>query len=110
MEITTIIKRFAEEDPLFLGDWNWTALSGGTMSQVHLLQQKSGDFFVVKQNKKPIIRAEAAFLSAYRHINLLPKLVSVDSDHRYMIYTYIPESTVNPNIKKKHFFKHLSPA
>jgi len=103
MEISTILTRLAKEKILPSADWNYTAMTGGTMSQVYLLRLATGMSIVIKINEAEVTESEADFLAVYHAISLVPKLLVVDSEYRFMAYTYIPGFTDMPSgsCKKK---------
>ena len=107
MEISTILTRLAEEKILSSVNWKCAALTGGTMSQVHFLQQEIGVATIIKINEANVTEAEANFLSVYQSVSILPNLIAVDSQYRYMVYTYIPGSTGHSADSKKELLQAL---
>lgn len=101
MEISTILAYLTKEKILPPADWKCTAMAGGTMSEVFLLQPETGRPVVIKINEAKVTKAEADFLSVYSSLSLLPKLVAVDSEYRFMAYTYLPGSTGYPSDSSK---------
>lgn len=76
-------------------------LSGGTVSQLHLLTLGDGSKWVVKQNAPPVIKWEAHFLSHYRNVQFLPNLVFVDPTNHYLVYHFVEGSTHYSRKNKK---------
>ncbi|MBT2572206.1 aminoglycoside phosphotransferase family protein [Planococcus sp. ISL-110] len=108
MDIPTIITQLTESNLLPPANWQYTALTGGTMSQAFLLRQENGSAYVLKFNKAMVTESEAEFLLAYQRVLLLPDLVAVDPSYCFMAYTYIPGSTVDPlNNSKKELLQTL---
>lgn len=95
MGISTILSYLTKEKILPSAGWKCTAMAGGTVSEVYLLQPEIGMPVVVKKNEAKVTKSEAEFLSVYPSISLLPRLVAVDPEYRFMVYTYIPGSTDN---------------
>lgn len=107
MDIDTIIAYLEEEEIVGSGKWNCKTLTGGTMSQVHLLTQENGMDLVIKQNSAKVSEAEAAFLAAYQPLALLPNLVVVDTEYRFIAYVHIPGSAGYTCINKKELLQSL---
>ncbi|WML48323.1 phosphotransferase [Neobacillus sp. PS3-34] len=76
------------------------SLSGGTVSELVLLEFNDGAKRVIKSNEPHVIEAEAMFLEHYQNIELLPQVYYVDPSHKFMLYSFI-EGSVTFNTKNK---------
>lgn len=76
------------------------SLSGGTVSELVLLEFYDGNKRVIKFNEPHVIEAEAMFLEHYQNIELLPQVYYVDPSHKFMLYSFI-EGSVTFNTKNK---------
>ena len=62
----------------------------------------------MKMNEPRMINPEAEFLTAYQHLDLLPKLVFVDPSYEFMVYAYIRGSTGHFYRNKKKVLRTLA--
>jgi len=100
MEITFIAAELFAAGVLPSGELTMHELTGGTSSQVYMLQSGDSEKLVVKLNKPEMIAAEAAFLRCYDELELIPRLHHVDPMHRYLVYEYREGTTSYPKGKK----------
>ncbi|KZE69186.1 hypothetical protein AWM68_02650 [Fictibacillus phosphorivorans] len=68
-------------------------LTGGTVSQLFLLQTNDGKQYVVKSNGPEITQSEAYYLKCYEELELLPNLHYVEPSNKYLVYSFIEGST-----------------
>lgn len=94
MDISLLVNHLTRENLLPPVKWRYKDLSSGTMSQVFLLHEEHNDSYILKLNKATVTQSEVEFLLTYQGISLLPDIVAVDSSYRYIVYTFMPGSTV----------------
>lgn len=104
MDIQKILQELVYLGIIDSGTSNYKRLSGGTVSELFLLD---GSQLVVKINKPDVVKSEAAFLDFYSELNLLPKLIFLDSSYQYLVYSFISGSTEYPRKKKKEILINL---
>ncbi|TVY11484.1 phosphotransferase family protein [Paenibacillus cremeus] len=90
MDIHEIIEELQRERIVPAGFNQYTAFSGGTNSQVGVLNDGGVSKVVIKQNQAEVLRSEADFLAAYAHLSLLPQLRYTDPAYRFIVYEFIP--------------------
>lgn len=81
-------------------------LTGGTVSKLYLLNLEDKKY-VVKLNDPEIVKSEAVYLETYKETGLLPKLVFVEPNYEYMVYTFIAGETNYPQNNKREILKVL---
>ncbi|WP_423406759.1 phosphotransferase [Heyndrickxia sp. MSNUG] len=79
--------------------WDYKKLSGGTTSELYLLQSR----YVIKKNEPQVLKAEAVFLEEYSEIQLLPTLIYEEPENNYIVYSYIR----GESIYKRKFKREL---
>lgn len=79
--------------------WDYKKLSGGTTSELYLLQSR----YVIKKNEPQVLKAEAVFLEEYSEIQLLPTLIYEEPENNYIVYSYIK----GESIYKRKFKREL---
>ncbi|MGP4081093.1 phosphotransferase [Pseudalkalibacillus sp. R45] len=72
-------------------------LSGGTTSEVYLLDQ-----YVVKINKPSVLKSESYFMTFYKDIELLPEVIYEDPLHCYLVIPFIKGSISHGRINKRN--------
>jgi fructosamine-3-kinase len=107
MEINLIIQELLVTKILKSNPINYKQLSGGTVSQLYLLEYSDGSNYVVKQNEPQVIQSEAFFLTNYKDIALLPQLLFVETSNKYMVYSFIDGSTQFARKNKKEMLGAL---
>ncbi|MEK3887200.1 phosphotransferase [Bacillus sp. FSL K6-3431] len=85
----------------------WKELNGGTSSSVWKLLGDDSHHYVLKSNEYEMIKAESDFLLTYQNVGILPKVLYVDNDHEYFIYTYISGNVRSVMSNKKVLLKRL---
>jgi fructosamine-3-kinase len=105
MNIQEIIKDLTEKsmltDPI-----QYEQLSGGTTSKLYLCKDEK-ESLVIKLNEPHVLEEESSFLSFYKEIELLPKLLYADPEFHYIVYSYIPGSVHYNRSKKSEMLKDL---
>lgn len=77
------------------------AVKGTTEGQVYILSRNGAPSYVLKLEEAEYTRETAQFLIRYAEAYLLPKLLYVDPEHRYLLYEYQDGTThVNRGGKK----------
>ncbi|KAB2334515.1 phosphotransferase [Cytobacillus depressus] len=66
-----------------------------------------GARYVVKSNEPQVLQSEANFLTSYKDLDLLPRLLYVEPSNHYMVYTFIPGSTKYVKQNKQEVLKTL---
>ncbi|MCP3740304.1 aminoglycoside phosphotransferase family protein [Rossellomorea sp. BNER] len=102
MDISDIIKTMQDKGLVDRNDLECESLSGGTTSQLYLVNQK----YVIKINEPNVLEAESVFLQFYKNVPLLPLLIFVDPSYQYIVYEFIPGSTTYSR-KNKSEILHL---
>ncbi|MFT9846461.1 phosphotransferase [Aneurinibacillus sp. REN35] len=100
--IQTFIKELQQKKVLPQENVTFTSMSGTTASIVGILSCDNNALFVIKTEDRKQIEVTSAFLTAYKHVSILPDLYYVDPMQRYVIYTYIPDNhNYHPGAKTK---------
>lgn len=106
MDIQLIISELIENRIISPASIQITRLNGGTTSEVYLLKAETSKF-IIKINQEPIIKAEAQFLLTYKELPILPQLVHVHPEFKYLIYRYIEGTTTYIKNNKPKMLKTL---
>lgn len=106
MDINFILMLLQEKNILKKSAVKWNALSGGTISQVYLVEGPNLAL-VIKVNESNIVKQEVNYLSVYNHLDLLPKVIYHDSAHRFIVYSYIKGNVGVRDIKKSMLLELL---
>lgn len=97
MKIESIILEL-KKLKIIAADCDYKKLSGGTTSELYLLQSR----YVIKQNEPQVLKAEAVFLKEYSENQLLPTLIYEEPQNNYIVYSYIKgESIYNRKYKRE---------
>jgi fructosamine-3-kinase len=83
-------------------------LTGGTTSKLYLLKIVDGTKVVVKFNESQVIQAEGTFLEFYKELSLLPKVLYIEENHSYLVYTYLEGFTHNLGMNKVDILKNVA--
>ncbi|MFC7371951.1 phosphotransferase family protein [Fictibacillus iocasae] len=92
MEIRNVIAILAANQIIDSEPVEIKPLSGGTVSELYLLWLTDGSRVVVKSNDPQINKAEGDFLRFYRDIQRLPRLLYVDPNDQYIVYSFVEGS------------------
>jgi len=84
-------------------DSDYKKLSGGTTSELYLLQSR----YVIKKNEPQVLKAEAVFLKEYSEIQLLPTLIYEEPQNNYIVYTYIKGNSIFKRKSKREVLVDL---
>jgi len=79
------------------------ALSGGTTSELYLLQSR----YVIKKNEPQVLKAEAVFLKEYSEILLFPTLIYEEPQNNYIVYSYIKGESIYKRKYKRELLVEL---
>ncbi|WP_052343688.1 aminoglycoside phosphotransferase family protein, partial [Bacillus massiliigorillae] len=101
MDFTNMIIQLREAGIVQDEDVTVEPLSGGTSSNINILTVGDDIRYVIKTNDKSIIEAEVQFLSFYKEVSILPKVVYEDSLHQFFVYPYMKGSTNTSEYNKK---------
>jgi streptomycin 6-kinase len=82
-------------------------LSGGTSSLVFVLLEGNSPKYVVKLNNNLTIKYESEYLKFYSNIGLLPKLLYVDKEYIYLVYSFKSGQTKYERGNKRNILKPL---
>jgi hypothetical protein len=82
-------------------------LSGGTSSLVYVLLENHNPKYVVKINNNSTIKHESEYLIFYSNIGLLPKLLHVDKEYTYLVYSFKSGQTKYKRGNKSNILKSL---
>ena len=107
MDIHTIIQELQQKNILHSKPIGHNQLSGGTTSELILLECTDGQKIVIKQNEPQTIESEGKFLFSYKEVNLLPHLLFVEPSNRYLVYSFIEGSTQFSRENKKGMLSAL---
>ncbi|MEH7443880.1 phosphotransferase [Bacillus sp. JJ1122] len=83
--------------------WDYKKLSGGTTSELYLIQSR----YVIKKNEPQVLKAEAVFLKEYSEIQLLPTLIYDEPQNNYIVYSYIKGESIYKRKYKRELLIEL---
>ncbi|XQY90044.1 phosphotransferase [Metabacillus sp. HB246100] len=106
MDLHHIIDQLITTNILPSRPTSYEQLNGGTVSELYRLNLDELKL-VVKKNNPQMIKSEADFLRAYKEVDLLPKLLFVDSSYEYIVYSYIEGRTKYVQKNKKDTLQAL---
>lgn len=91
------------------GDTKWQAskLQGGTVSELNLLENTEGDRIIVKGNNSALVDTEGEFLKLYADLDLVPNILYIEKNRKYLVYNFIEGETNPGEIDKKQMLKSL---
>ncbi|HYK71791.1 MAG TPA: phosphotransferase [Pseudoneobacillus sp.] len=88
-----VVSKLQKEGIIKQGVIQIKELKGGTVSKLFLLHLDDQSKLVVKFNEPLIVQSEAEFLSNYKDIEFLPKILYVEDSYEYLVYSYLDGST-----------------
>lgn len=88
MNIENIILELKNKE-IIKGDTDFSKLSGGTTSELFLVQSR----YVIKKNEPQVLETEAIFLKAYSEIHLFPTLIYQQPLNHYIVYSFVEGET-----------------
>jgi hypothetical protein len=97
-----IQKQIIGENAIFL------PFSEGTTSIVGKIGSKDSESYVLKINEPSVLEMEVNYLQTYTDNLLFPKLVYVDSKHRYIVYKFVEGHTLRKDPNKLRTLSFLS--
>jgi fructosamine-3-kinase len=106
MNVQATIHKLKEKNILPCDVMRYEKLGGGSSSDVYLLTLNNHMRYVIKSNDKEVIKAEAYFLSEYKHLTILPQLIYVDEE--YIVYEFQAGSTIYSRNNKKEMLIKLT--
>ncbi|MET3728214.1 fructosamine-3-kinase [Fictibacillus halophilus] len=107
MDIQEIISKLNKENTLNSEVIMHKPLSGGTVSQLFLLQTKDGKKYALKVNEPKIIQSEVQYLKSYSHLEILPDFQFVEATNKYLVYSFIEGSTSYISGNKRELLETL---
>ncbi|WP_226036598.1 phosphotransferase [Aquibacillus saliphilus] len=107
MDVTRIISELILENKIPLNTTQYKELSGGTVSELYLLNSSDDTSYVVKLNEPQVIESEAYFLEFYKDVELLPNMLFVEQSYKYFVYGFMAGSTNYPINNKKEMLQAL---
>ncbi|MGA4719771.1 phosphotransferase family protein [Fictibacillus nanhaiensis] len=107
MDIQEIISKLNKENKLSSEITVYKPLSGGTVSELYLLQTSGGEKYALKVNNPKIIQSEVLYLRSYSHVEILPDLQFVEDTNKYFVYSFIEGSTTYNRGNKREILESL---
>ncbi|MFD0616625.1 aminoglycoside phosphotransferase family protein [Paenibacillus sp. GCM10027629] len=107
MQIEEIMLELREQGVIAPHINTWKALSGGTVSTVYALISDGVPMLVVKINDPKTVQFESSYLRAHKGNPLFARVVYIDADYRYFVYTYQPGETEYPRDRKAETLQTL---
>ncbi|MEH7346693.1 phosphotransferase [Bacillus sp. JJ1532] len=107
MDIQEIIRELNNKEIIQSSSVEYEQLNGGTVSKLYLLSTSDGAKYVVKLNEPQVIQSEANFLTCYKDLYLLPRLLYVEPSNNYIAYSFINGSTNYVRSNKQQVLKEL---
>ncbi|WP_144699665.1 aminoglycoside phosphotransferase family protein [Fictibacillus phosphorivorans] len=89
MDIQEIISKLNKENKLSSDITVYKPLSGGTVSELYLLQTSNGEKYALKINNPKIVQSEVLYLKSYNHVEILPDIEYVENTNKYFVYSFI---------------------
>ncbi|WP_419880944.1 aminoglycoside phosphotransferase family protein [Peribacillus sp. B-H-3] len=107
MDIQEVIKELNNKEIIHSSAVEYEQLNGGTVSDLYLLSTYDGARYVVKLNEPQVLQSEANFLTFYKDLYLLPRLLFVEPSDNYIVYAFITGSTNYVRKNKQEVLKAL---
>ncbi|WP_419881736.1 aminoglycoside phosphotransferase family protein [Peribacillus sp. B-H-3] len=107
MDIQEVIKELNNKEIIHSSAVEYEQLNGGTVSDLYLLSTNDGARYVVKLNEPQVLQSEANFLTFYKDLYLLPRLLFVEPSDNYIVYAFITGSTNYVRKNKQEVLKAL---